>query len=50
MGPADGRLDDGNRWDLYRLASQPDEDRALAEEGLAEWAAALAAEEDDGTP
>jgi predicted DNA-binding antitoxin AbrB/MazE fold protein len=29
------------RWDLDRLAANPDEDRALAEAGLGDWADAL---------
>ncbi|MBX3228271.1 MAG: antitoxin family protein [Labilithrix sp.] len=33
------------RWDLTRLATAADEDRALAEAGVAEWADALAAED-----
>ena len=33
------------RWDLARLASKPDEDRALAEAGLADWGDALEAED-----
>jgi predicted DNA-binding antitoxin AbrB/MazE fold protein len=39
------RRTDPARWDLARLASRPDEDRALAEAGLADWADALAAED-----
>jgi predicted DNA-binding antitoxin AbrB/MazE fold protein len=40
------RRSDPARWDLDRLASQADEDRALADAGLADWADALAAEEE----
>ena len=39
------RRSDPARWDLKRLASEPDEDRALAEADLAEWADALEAED-----
>ncbi|MBI4705737.1 MAG: antitoxin family protein [Deltaproteobacteria bacterium] len=39
------RRSDPARWDLNRLASEPEEDRALAEAGVAEWAEALAAED-----
>ncbi len=35
------RKADPSRWDLERLGAQPDNDQALAEAGLAEWAAAL---------
>lgn len=39
------RRSDPARWDLTRLASEPREDRALAEAGLAGWADALDAED-----
>jgi predicted DNA-binding antitoxin AbrB/MazE fold protein len=40
------RHSDPKRWDLKRLAAlAPEEDRALAEQGLADWAAALDAED-----
>jgi hypothetical protein len=39
------RPSDPSRWDSKRLGSAPDEDRALAEAGLAEWADALDAED-----
>ncbi len=40
------RHPDPKRWDLERLAgSEVDEDSTLAEQGLAEWAAALDAED-----
>ena len=39
------RRSDAARWDLDRLASEPAEDRALAEAGLAAWADALDAED-----
>ena len=35
------RKADPARWDLARLGAQSDDDLALAEAGLAEWAAAL---------
>ena len=35
------RKADPNRWDLVRLAAHSDDELALAEAGLAEWAAAL---------
>jgi predicted DNA-binding antitoxin AbrB/MazE fold protein len=35
------RHPDPRRWDLERLARSGAEDRALAEEGLAQWADAL---------
>lgn len=40
---------DPARRDLKRLASAPDEDRAFAEAGIAEWVDALEAE-DRGSP
>jgi len=39
------RRSDPTRWDLKRLAAEPDEDRTLAEARVAEWADALAAED-----
>ena len=41
------RLSDPGRWDLARLAKtgNGEEDRALAEQGLADWAQALEAED-----
>lgn len=39
------RRPDPSRWDLTRLATHGDDDLALAEAGLSEWAAALDAEE-----
>ena len=40
------RHSDPKRWDLERLAKGGlEEDRTLAEQGLAEWAAALDAED-----
>lgn len=36
---------DPARWDLKRLASAPEEDRAFAEAGIAEWADTLEAED-----
>ena len=35
------RRPDSSRWDFTRLASHADEDLAVAEAGLDEWAAAL---------
>ena len=35
------RRPDSSRWDLARLAAHADDDLALAEAGLDEWAAAL---------
>ena len=35
------RKADPDRWDLSRLGAQSDDDLALAEAGLADWAAAL---------
>lgn len=35
------RRSEAARWDAARLAAHPDEDQALAEAGLEEWAAAL---------
>ena len=35
------RRPDASRWDFVRLAAHPDDDLALAEAGLDEWAAAL---------
>ena len=35
------RRPDSSRWDFVRLAGHGDEDLALAEAGLDEWAAAL---------
>jgi predicted DNA-binding antitoxin AbrB/MazE fold protein len=35
------RRPDVGRWDFTRLAAHADDDRALAEAGLDEWAAAL---------
>jgi predicted DNA-binding antitoxin AbrB/MazE fold protein len=35
------RRADATRWDLVRLAAHGDDDLALAEAGLDEWAAAL---------
>ena len=35
------RRPDEARWNLDRLAAHPDEDMALAEAGLGDWAAAL---------
>ena len=40
------RRPDASRWNLERLATHGDEDLALAEAGLDEWAAAL--EREDG--
>lgn len=39
------RRPDDARWDLDRLAAHPDEDAALAEAGLDDWAAALGRED-----
>lgn len=39
------RPSDRRRWDPERLAANPKEDLALAEQGLGEWAAALDAED-----
>ncbi len=40
------RHSDSSRWDLVRLANGGDaEDRALSEQGLDDWAAALEAED-----
>jgi len=39
------RHPDPRRWDLARLARCSEEDQALAEQGLGEWAAALEAED-----
>lgn len=36
---------DPARWDLKRLANAPEEDRALAEAGMGEWADRLEAED-----
>jgi len=36
---------DAARWDLGRLAASPDEDEALAQAGLDDWAAALEGED-----
>ena len=35
------RRPDSSRWDLARLVAHDDDDLALAEAGLEEWAAAL---------
>ena len=35
------RRPDSSRWDFVRLAAHADDDLALAEAGLEEWAAAL---------
>ena len=35
------RRPDSSRWDFTRLASHADDDLALSEAGLGEWAAAL---------
>ena len=35
------RRPDASRWDLARLVAHADDDLALAEAGLEEWAAAL---------
>jgi predicted DNA-binding antitoxin AbrB/MazE fold protein len=40
------RRPDASRWNLERLATHGDDDLALAEAGLDEWAAAL--EREDG--
>jgi predicted DNA-binding antitoxin AbrB/MazE fold protein len=39
------RQSDPSRWDLERLAQSSDEDAALAEAGLGEWADALDAQD-----
>jgi predicted DNA-binding antitoxin AbrB/MazE fold protein len=39
------RRPDSSRWDLIRLAAHGDDDLALAEAGLDEWAAALERED-----
>ena len=39
------RRSDGTRWDVARLAARGDDDFALAEAGLDEWAAALERED-----
>jgi hypothetical protein len=39
------RTADAGRWDLAKLAAHPDDDLALAEAGLDEWAAALERED-----
>jgi len=45
------RHPDPKRWDLDRLAKSGDrEDRALAEQGLAEWADTLDREDQAGRP
>jgi predicted DNA-binding antitoxin AbrB/MazE fold protein len=41
------RRPDASRWDFTRLAAHPDDDLALAEAGLDEWAAALEREDRD---
>ena len=41
------RRPDPRRWDLTKLAKTNQEDLALAESDLAEWAKALEAEEQD---
>ena len=51
MGNTLDRHPNPNRWDLDRLAkSGKREDRALAEQGLAEWADALDREDQSGEP
>ncbi len=40
------RRPDPKRWNLSRIASHPEDDLALAEAGLSEWAEAL--EREDG--
>lgn len=39
------RRADPNRWNLDRLAMRPEEDRAFAEQGLADWAEKLDGED-----
>jgi predicted DNA-binding antitoxin AbrB/MazE fold protein len=39
------RRSDPARWDLDRIGAEAQEDRALAEAGLSDWADALAAED-----
>jgi predicted DNA-binding antitoxin AbrB/MazE fold protein len=39
------RRADASRWDSARLAARPDDDLALADAGLDEWAAALERED-----
>jgi len=39
------RRGDASRWDSAKLAAHPDDDLALAEAGLDEWAAALERED-----
>lgn len=39
------RLPDASRWDFARLAAASDEDEALAEAGLSDWADELDAED-----
>ena len=39
------RKADASRWDSSRLAAHPDDDLALAEAGIDEWAAALERED-----
>ena len=39
------RRADASRWDFTKLAAHPDDDLALAEAGLDEWAAALERED-----
>lgn len=39
------RRPDARRWDSARLAAHPEDDLALAEAGLDEWAAALERED-----
>lgn len=39
------RRADASRWDAAKLAAHPDDDLALAEAGLDEWAAALERED-----
>jgi predicted DNA-binding antitoxin AbrB/MazE fold protein len=41
------RRPDSSRWDFTRLAAHPDDDLALAEAGLDDWAAALDREDRD---
>jgi predicted DNA-binding antitoxin AbrB/MazE fold protein len=39
------RDSDPSRWDIAKLSRHPEEDSALAEAGLAEWAEALERED-----
>ncbi len=41
------RRPDSSRWDLTRLATHPDDDLALAQAGLDDWATALEREDRD---